>query len=239
MQQHEWYYQQNKSEYNFVSNFTQAKKILEVGCGEGHFHSVSNCDDYVGLEFNTKAVEKCKAKNLTVFKQSIEDFAKENSNSFDVVCSFQVLEHVTNPIEFLQYSINSLKIGGYLIISVPAEDSFVGLTQNNILNAPPHHLTRWTDRSFSYLADKLDLELVQIHHEPLDQIHERWFASFLGQQIINRIFKKGLTKLFDDSIFDKLMRKSGSLLGLFLEIGIKNHNKLFVGHTVTVIYKKL
>jgi len=239
LQKHDWYYQKNKNEYDFVSNFTVNKRILEIGCGEANFYPISNCSNYIGLEFNKAAIEKCKNKGLTVFKQSIADFSEKNANIFDVVCSFQVLEHVDSPIKFLQDSLKCLKKGGYLIISVPSEDSFVGLAGNSILNMPPHHLTRWIDKSFAWLESQLDAELVQIHHESLDEIHNRWFASTLGREVIRKIFRKKSTKLFDNSLFDKLITKIGGLLGLFLEFGIKNNNKLFIGSSVTVVYRKI
>jgi len=238
LQKYDWYYQKNKNEYDFVSNFTVNKRILEIGCGEANFYPISNCSNYVGLEFNKAAIEKCKNKGLTVFKRSIADFSEKNLNTFDVVCSFQVLEHVDSPIKFLQDSLKCLKKGGYLIISLPSEDSFIKLAHNNILNIPPHHLTRWTDKSFAWLESQLDAELVQIHHESLDEIHNRWFASTLGREVIRKIFKKKSTKLFDNSLFDKLITKIGGLLGLFLEFGIKNNNKLFIGSSVTVVYRK-
>lgn len=237
---HDWYYQKQKNEYDFVSKFTTDKSVLEIGAGSGWFFDFSDASEYVGLEFNSEAIKECQKKGLTVFQQTISDFAEIEINiaTYDIVCSFQVLEHVKNPIQFLRDALKCLKKDGYLIISVPSEDSFVGRARNNILNMPPHHLTRWTDKSFLYLQNILDAHLVQIHHDYLDNIHNRWWGNIIGREVICGLLNRPSHRLFDDSMIDKLITKAGSLLGRFLEFGMRRNSSLFVGHTVTAVYRK-
>lgn len=238
LQKFDWYYQKRKNEYDFASTFTKNKTVLEIGAGAGWFYDLSSSSQYVGLEFNPNAITKMQNKGLTVFQQTISEFAQKNSALFDVVCSFQVLEHVEAPIQFLCDSLKCLKNNGLLIVSVPAEDSFVGVARNNILNMPPHHLTRWPDKSFVYLQNLIGADLVKIHHEYLDNIHNRYFANVFGREVISGFLSKQAYTLFDNSKLDKLIAKAGSLLGRFLEFGIRHNSSLFLGHTVSVIYRK-
>ena len=238
LQKLDWYYQDRKNEYDFASVFTKNKTVLEIGAGVGWFYDLSSASRYVGLEFNSKSIEKMQDKGLTVFQQTISEFAKKNSALFDVVCSFQVLEHVEAPIQFLHDSLKCLKNNGLLIVSVPAEDSFVGVVRNNILNMPPHHLTRWPDKSFVYLQNLIGADLVEIHHEYLDNIHNRYFGNVFGREVISGLMNKQTYTLFDNSKLDKLITKAGSLLGLFLELGIRHNSSLVMGHTVSVVYRK-
>lgn len=127
LQVNNWYYQQYKSEYDFVSKFTQNKKVLEIGCGNGNFYNYSNASEYTCLEFNDKAISECQKKGLTVFKHTISEHKQGHIEAYDVVCSFQVLEHVIDPFLFLRDALSCLNKNGYLIISVPSEDSFVSL----------------------------------------------------------------------------------------------------------------
>jgi len=90
--------------------------VLEVGCGKAAFAGhIPKSAEYAGLEFSTQAKEMALLRGIEIKNMSIEDFAiKINENrdmesaGFDVVCSFQVLEHVANPNQFLSAKIACL-----------------------------------------------------------------------------------------------------------------------------------
>lgn len=116
----DWYYQAEKGEYHYardyISKNTESKspKILEVGCGRAAFASFlakTLRHDYVGLEFSSSAKRMAANSNIEIQNLSIEEYAKceEAKEGFDVVCSFQVLEHVANPHSFLHAKIQCLK----------------------------------------------------------------------------------------------------------------------------------
>ena len=239
LQKIDWYYQEYKKEYNYCSRFTRNKKILEIGCGEGFFFQHSKAAVYKGIEFNKQAIDSCCTMGLDVEKTNIQEMSKLHPNEYDVVCSFQVLEHVKNPLRFIQDALASLKKHGLLMLSVPSEDSFVSFARNNILNMPPHHITRWPDSSFRYISKTLGLKLLEIHHGELEPIHYDWYSSVLGQQIIKRWTRQTNQKLFDQTLADKISSKTGSLLGLFLKKTITQKRFLPKGHTVTAVFEKL
>jgi len=238
LQVNNWYYQIYKTEYDFVSEFTQNKRVLEIGCGNGNFYDYSNASEYTGLEFNDKAINECHKKELSVFKHTISEHKQKKIEAYDVVCSFQVLEHVKDPFLFLHDALDCLHKNGYLIISVPSENSFVSLARNNILNMPPHHITRWPDKSFLFLQKFFNLELQELHHEKLDNIHKQWLAGIIGREIIRNLFRIKSYKLFDESVKDKILTNFGKMAGKFIKFGIDNLFLLPVGHTVTAVYRK-
>lgn len=238
LQKNSWYYQTHKSEYVFCAKFTENKNVLEIGCGEGFFFKYTKASLYKGLEFNQQAINLCRNKELDVDKKSISEFSKLHPDEYDIVCSFQVLEHVDNPIQFIKDAIYCLKRHGLLLISVPSEDSFISLARNNVLNMPPHHVSRWPDSSFHYIAEKLNIKLLDIHHNELEPIHYDWYSSVLGQQIIKTWACRPSQKLFDKTIPDKITSKIGSLLGIFLRKAVTQKKILPRGHTVTAVFKK-
>lgn len=238
LQKFNWYYQKEKNEYNFCAKFTKNKNILEIGCGEGFFFKHSKSSLYKGIEFNQKAISRCHTKKLNVEKISISEFSKLHSNEYDVVCSFQVLEHVEDPFNFIKDAMSCLKPNGILLLSVPSEDSFVSLARNNILNMPPHHISRWPDSTFHYIAEKFNVQLVDIHHDQLEPIHYDWYSSVMGQQLIRAWSFQSTNQLFDETTIDKISRKIGSLLGIFLKNTITNKMLLPRGHTVTAVFEK-
>lgn len=112
----EWYYMSEKREYHFASKFIDASsRVLEVGCGKAAFSSfISNKANYTGLELSSDAKKMALESGIDIKNIFVEDFAKKNTIPYDVSCSFQVLEHVSNPKSFIESQIKCLdsKIGG-------------------------------------------------------------------------------------------------------------------------------
>lgn len=113
LNQLDWYYFSEKHEYHFAKNFiAKDSKVLEVGCGKAafaHFLPQEAKAHYVGLEFSTQAKEMAAKDGILIENITIEEYAKTHAQDFDVACSFQVLEHVSNPHTFLQAQIQYLK----------------------------------------------------------------------------------------------------------------------------------
>jgi len=231
-QEIDWYYMDEKEEYQYAKKFIKNNdKVLEVGCGKGAFARIVPTNCYVGLDSSEKAKKMASKNGVRIKNESIELHAQNHQDYYDVVCSFQVLEHVPNPFSFLNSSIQTLKKRGLLIIAVPSEDSFLKYVTNGILNIPPHHISRWSDDTLNYLTKIFDLELLEIYHEKIQKIHKRYFLHTL----ISNIFLK--PKLVDLSIRRKIVSKISSLLAIFVE---KNFKKEFLpnGHTIVGVYRR-
>ena len=208
LQRFDWYYQDQKPEYLFAKRFIRdGAAVLEVGCGKGAFRAMlphSVC--YTGLEFNDEAVRKARALGLNVKKGSIEEHADTAGAAYDVVCSFQVLEHVSEAGRFVASCVKATKRGGCLLIAVPAEDSFLGVAANAHLNMPPHHLTRWTDDALCKLANRVGLDVQELWHEPVADYHRHWHGGVLARHFLNQLFFRKF-RLTDDSIFFKVVSR--------------------------------
>jgi SAM-dependent methyltransferase len=182
LQKFDWYYQDEKPEYGFANKFiASGSSVLEVGCGKGAFRSwLPAAVEYTGLEYNDEAVRRAQAAGLNVVKQSVESHVASGTQKYDVVCSFQVLEHVTDPKEFVHACVQALAPGGKLILAVPSEDSFIALAPNAPLNMPPHHVLRWTDLALNNLAQREGLSIVDLWHEPVASFHQDWHVQTLA-----------------------------------------------------------
>lgn len=146
------YYSNKRPEFIEAIKFiNKNNKVLEIGAGSAYFAEILQNVNYVGLEYNQEAIEKAKMKGIKLEKKSIEEFLQNNSEQFDVVCSFHVLEHVSNPYTFIESSLKTLKKGGKFICAVPCSNSFSISYHNHVLNTPPS----------SYY--KMEFKNVQIH----------------------------------------------------------------------------
>lgn len=227
-QQYDWYYMPWKWEHETTYKLLgKRQQILEVGSGGlGFMEKIKNFGfNITGLELNNTSVITGQKKGLNVLNESIQDHSIKNFEKYDLVCSFQVLEHITEVHSFIKAQVDCLKIGGKLIISVPNNSSFIRFTNGGVLNSPPHHMGLWDAKSLTNLASLFNLNVYKIIYEPLQEYHTDWYVS---------------TKL------EILMKKNKFSNFLFGSWNIKKLYSWFVrkfrlnihGHSILIIYEK-
>jgi len=94
-------------------------KILDVGAGESPWHEwLHDKTNYVGLDLYgaDKFGMTSARKDIIYYDGKIIPF---NASSFDTVLCIEVLEHVEEPIAFIQEIVRILKSEGRLILSIP------------------------------------------------------------------------------------------------------------------------
>jgi len=223
-----WYYVEDKWEYDIALNdIKNAKNCLEIGSGSGAFikKAISRGINIVGIETSVDAVEKAHKANLPVYLTSADEAINKLGSRPDVVLAFQVLEHIANPLPFIRMMVEALEIGGKLIICVPNANSFYKYN-DNILDVPPHHQTRWTLSVFKSFEKIFPLKLTNAAYEPLSHWHtESWLNS-------NRNYFR------DNKWYGRLLfnRYSTPLLIKFLESDMRT---IIKGHTIYVSFEKL
>ena len=125
----------------------QPRRILEVGCGQGAFATrLVRGAEYVGLEpdYNSFKIARERLLRLgrgEVLNIEFEDF--HHDEAFDLVCAFEVLEHMVEDRSAIASWITMLQPDGLLLVSTPADearytayDKYVG----HIRRYEPHHL---------------------------------------------------------------------------------------------------
>lgn len=229
LQKFDWYYMPWKWEHETTRKLLSGnEKVLEVGSGGLGFveNLYKSGFDITGLELNKQSIVNAAAKGLKVLDETIQDHAKNHFEKYDMVCSYQVLEHITDVSTFIKAQVDCLKKGGKLIIAVPNNDSFIKLTKGGLLNFPPHHMGLWNKESLKSLVDLFDLKVDKILYEPLQEYHLDWY---INSTIQHRINKNKITRV----LFKKLKLEK-IYLGLIKNIRSKIH-----GHTIMVIYTKV
>lgn len=112
-----WYYFSEKYEYAYAQKWIiKDHQVVEVGCGKAAFAKYIPYAHYMGLELSTDAKIMAQKNGVEIENISIQNYAQQHPESSDIVCSFQVLEHVSNPHSFLQSQVKTLRGGGYLYL---------------------------------------------------------------------------------------------------------------------------
>lgn len=232
-----WYYVDEKPEFHRAAALIpKGARVLETGSGKGNFARFLQNPQYTGLDFSQKAVEMAAAKGTTIVRESVQEHARKHAGEYDVACSFQVLEHVSEIHSFIQAQVDCLKPGGTLIIGVPAEDSYIASAFDLILNMPPHHLSRWSDRCLGECARIFNLKLVGIWHDELQPHHYFDYAYTLSLHAIRK--QLGIPyKALENGFSSKWLKAPAYVLGKILQHGLHPGN-LPSGHTVVAAFQK-
>ncbi len=109
--------------YKFSSKYVKNKNTLELGCGEGYggFFLSNFTKNFVAIDIDAKTIlnasNNYKKKNL-IFKY-FDATSQSSIGKFDVVLSFQTIEHVKNVNKYLRTVLINLPKGGRFIFSTP------------------------------------------------------------------------------------------------------------------------
>ena len=127
------------------------EKVLDVGCGTARFARHVEHAVYVGLEQHVVTT------SADVRSQTVAQHATAHPDAYDVVCSFHVAEHTSEPASFVGDMVRCLRPGGRLFLVVPSWPSALTDIPNFAPNGPPHHLSWWSNPALEALAAQLGL----------------------------------------------------------------------------------
>lgn len=165
------YYNDDKWEFDYVKSvLNPGYKVLDIGCGKGAFlrSIVDSVSLAIGIDTNPAVDGDGKETKLRIYKQSVEEFAIEHRDEFDLVSAFQVIEHLDSVMPFVRAAYRCVKPGGMLALSVPNRARRKDLRFGS-LDYPPHHISRWAEGQLSMIAAQLNGELVSIAKQPLNK----------------------------------------------------------------------
>jgi SAM-dependent methyltransferase len=101
---------------NEKGGFT-GKSILDVGCGTGHFLKMMSEGTKLikGIDKSEECINVAKGNGLNCISQ---DFLLEEG-VYDVITMWHLIEHILNPVEFIEHAYRQLSPGGWLLIETP------------------------------------------------------------------------------------------------------------------------
>lgn len=164
--------------------------LLDIGCGTGAFvkRALEKGFNACGIDFDHKAIEKGKKyfQINNLFAIDVKLFKNEFPNTkFDIITLFQVLEHLEEPLLFIQEAKELLKDDGVLVIGVPYKYRWPRLGEKWI-DQPPHHLTRW---GLPAMENVLRIAGFQIKKYYIEKFPFRYMSNFVYPYILRLLPK--------------------------------------------------
>jgi 2-polyprenyl-3-methyl-5-hydroxy-6-metoxy-1,4-benzoquinol methylase len=145
-------------------------KILDLGCGMGHFlyfletNGYSNC---LGVDISNENIEFCKKRGFNVILSNIFEFLKDSNGSYDTIIMNDLLEHFDKPevIQLLNMIFNCLDENGQLIIKVPNASNPIMACSSRYLDFT--HESLFTEESLSQVLKVSGFEDIRIYPQDL------------------------------------------------------------------------
>lgn len=156
----------------------QPRSALEIGCGQGAVGTrLAGRMAYVGVEpdDNSFAVARDRIHPVGGTVVHGTDADVPAGSTFDMVCAFEVLEHIRDDLAALTAWASRLSIGGHLVMSVPADQARFGP-----MDERAGHFRRYEESSLTDLALEVGLVDVRV-------IRYGWPLSYLLEGVRNQL----------------------------------------------------
>ena len=149
---------QHLQRYLFTERFVLGKRVLDLACGAGYGSYVLRtlgAGSVVGVDLDGTAIDYAREnyKRGELHYEQGNALLWEGNSRFDVVVSFETIEHLADPKRFINRLASHLEPNGILIISAPNTLQYLKanppIQNEHHLNEPDHAKFRsWLENEF-------------------------------------------------------------------------------------------
>jgi SAM-dependent methyltransferase len=179
----------------------QPRRILEIGCGQGGFGArMASHSEYVGVEMDYESFRVAEARvsraGGRVMLGSLDVLG--DPRPFDLVCAFEVLEHIEFDVDAVAEWSRYLGPEGAVLVSVPAWPNRFGAWDSLV-----GHYRRYT-------PDELRQTLSQAGLRDIEHTMYGWPLGYLTEPVRNAIARRSRHR-GTDSMEDRTATSGRSL----------------------------
>jgi len=181
--------------------------LMEVGAGYGTFCEEANASGFfkyiVAVEPTKDGAESCRKKQINVLEDQIENVSLD-SETIDVIASFEVIEHLFSPRQLLIDCSRLLRKGGLIVLSCPNIMGFDNFVLGTFSPSIDHeHLNYFNPNSLAHLIADCGYEVLEV-----------LTPGKLDAEIVRKQVLKGNYSLANQPFLHKILIESWEELGL-------------------------
>lgn len=151
--------------YRFSSEFVRGMRVADAACGTGYGSQMladAGARSVHGMDISEEAVSLCIERNsrpnVTYSVANAQDLKAISDDEFDVVVSFETIEHLPNVEAYLDEMARILRIGGTFLVSTPDRRIVSALYFFQRHPANPYHIQEYTGRELiSLLSTRFEI----------------------------------------------------------------------------------
>jgi len=152
-----------------IQQYKTGGRLLDVGCGVGQLLQVAQARGFAvqGCDISPWASQYARDKGYDVRTGVLEELAYPQ-RAFDVVTASHTLEHVPEPVPFLQEMNRILTDDGLLVIAVPNIASVMAAFMGNRWAGlkPEQHLWHFTPQTLRALLARAGFRTLKVSSDP-------------------------------------------------------------------------
>jgi ubiquinone/menaquinone biosynthesis C-methylase UbiE len=182
--------------YQYIASLAKGKKVLDIACGAGKgslIISQHGAIEVLGADIDQDAIRyathRCKNQNLKFITADATTFVKQNY--FDLIVSFETIEHLPEISNFLKNINTSLTDDGAFYVSTPISAKHLDNKPYNV-----YHVQEWGFSKFQEVVSQfLKIEDVTLQLYP-EKDNSRF--GYLWKRIFGGNQKKHLSTIYTD-----------------------------------------
>ena len=155
-----------------LAPFRKTGRVLEIGCGAGHFLRAAQAEGYEawGTEVSASGLARLRGEGFRVLEGDLPGLRLEGG-AFDAITLFEVLEHLPDPGLYLGEARRLLREGGALLLTTPNFDSLSRrLLGDRWRVVDREHLVLFTTRGLRRGLERAGLRVSRIDSRNLDPL---------------------------------------------------------------------
>ncbi len=172
--------------YLFASKYAKGKTILDIACGSGYGSSIlckAGATAVTGVDISVEAIDyasKHYGNETTKFITC--DAEHFNNGKYDMIVSFETLEHLDNRQLLLENMYSMLNNQGLLIISTP----------NKVITSPMKSTSRIRNKyhKYEYQENELISILQKVGFKTIQKFGQHFYPGIYKIQLISRLLRR-------------------------------------------------
>lgn len=217
---------------DYFEKYRKKNKILDVGCGIGYFleEAQKRGWEVYGTEYTQQAIEICESKNISMCKGELK-INNYSMGEFDIITSFEVIEHINNPIPELKKFYKLLRSGGLVYVTTPNFNSLLRyrLKEDYNVICYPEHLSYYTPKTLRSVMKKVGFNPQKVQATGISltrlktskkKVKEEFISKDSSDEKIRNTIENKKYLLIFKGIINKLLTLTGkgdALKGFFIK----------------------